>query len=174
MRLHLYVLPLALCAAPLGAQQGAAPQQEQPREQSQIKLPAAAQQQGQRAPARPQRPIEATQIPPELSDPRMADRLTDAMIAMSGAFLELPVGEVEAAMEGRKPTAADRQRTVRSESAMSEQQLRQQLEASRPMMQASLKALVTALPSMMKGMGEAQRELERSTANVPRPDYPKR
>jgi hypothetical protein len=26
----------------------------------------------------------------------------------------------------------------------------------------------------MKGMSEAQREIERATANMPRPDYPKR
>ena len=173
MRLSLCAVPLALAAAPLAAQQPAAQQQQQPSQgQSEIRLPMPKQAPAPQA-ARPARPQDM-RLPPELSDPRMADRLTDVMITMSKAFLELPVGEVDAAMQGRKPTAADRQRTVRSESAMTEQQLRQQLEASRPMMQASMKALVAALPAMMKGLGEAGREFERQSANVPRPDYPKR
>ena len=39
---------------------------------------------------------------------------------MSKAFLNLPVGEVEAAVEGRPVTSADKRRTVRSETKMSE------------------------------------------------------
>ena len=85
-----------------------------------------------------------------------------------------PVGEVEAAIEGRQPTAADKRRTVRSETRMSERDLRQQIEASRPAMQAGIKAVAAALPAIVKGMSEAQREIERATANMPRPDYPKR
>lgn len=124
--------------------------------------------------AAPPAPAEQIQLPPELMDPKWADRLTDAMAALSKAFLELPVGEVEAALEGRAPTAADRRRTVRSETKLSERELKQQIEASRPAMQASMKALAAALPAMMKGLSEAQRELDRAAANVPRPDYPKR
>jgi hypothetical protein len=122
----------------------------------------------------PAAPAEVIQLPPELTDPKWADRLADAMSALSKAFLELPVGEVEAAIEGRAPTAADKRRTVRSETKMSERELKQQIEASRPAMQAGMKALAAALPAMMKGLSEAQRELDRAAANVPRPDYPKR
>jgi hypothetical protein len=117
---------------------------------------------------------EAIQLPPELTDPKWADRLTDAMAAMSKAFLDMPVGKVEAAIEGRQPTAADKRRTVGSETKMSEREIRQQIEETRPAMQAGMKALAAALPAMMKGMSEAQREIERATANVPRPDYPRR
>ena len=145
MRVALIALPLAVLASPALAQQAPAP-------------------------ASP----DAIQLPPELTDPKWADRLTDAMIAMSKVFLELPVGEVEAAIEGRQPTAADKRRTVRSETKMSERKLRQQIEASRPAMQAGMKAFASALPAMMKGMSEAQREMERAMANVPRPDYPRR
>ena len=119
-------------------------------------------------------PPETIQLPPELSDPKWADRLTDAMAAMSKVFLELPVGEVEAAIEGRQPTAADKRRTVRSETKMSEREIRQQIEETRPAMKAGMKALAAALPAMMKGMSDAQREIERAMANVPRPDYPRR
>ncbi len=112
-------------------------------------------------------------IPPELSDPRNADKLVDVLKVLSGAFLELPVGEVEAALAGRQPTAADKRRTVRSETKMSERELDQQIEQSRPMMRASMKALMAALPAMMKGMAEAGKELEKATANMPQPGYPK-
>ena len=145
MRFALIALPLTLFASPALAQQAPPPA----------------------APG-------TIQLPPELMDPKWADRLTDAMVAMSKLFLELPVGEVEAAIEGRQPTAADKRRTVRSETKMSERELRQQIEASRPAMQAGMKALAAALPAMTKGMSEAQREIERATANMPRPDYPKR
>ena len=149
MRLHLYVLPLALCAAPLAAQQ-----------------PGTA--------AKPSVEADEFAIPPEMTDPRLASRLVDGLKVMSKAFLDLPVGEAEAALEGRPATPADKRRTVRSETRMSERELQQQLEASKPMMEASMKALVTALPAMMKGMAEAGKELEKATANIPRPDYPKR
>ena len=119
-------------------------------------------------------PADDVQLPRELTDPQLADRLTDAMMAMSKAFLNLPVGEVEAALEGREPSAADRRRTVRSETGMSERELRQKIDESRPAMQAGQRALAAAIPSMMKGLRDAQRELDRATANMPRPGYPKR
>jgi hypothetical protein len=114
------------------------------------------------------------QVPRELTDPRWADRLVDAMQALSKAFLELPVGEAQAALEGRTPTKADRRRTVRSDTGLAERELRQRLEASKPMMQAGMKALSDALPTMMRSMAEAEKALERATANLPDPTYPKR
>ena len=96
------------------------------------------------------------------------------MKVLSNAFLDLPVGEAEAALQGRAATVADRRRTVRSETKLTQRELNRQLEASKPMMEASMKALVSALPAMMQGMGQAQKELERAAANMPRPDYPKR
>jgi len=117
---------------------------------------------------------DSVQLPPELNDMRWADRLTDAMAAMSRAFLDMPVGEVEAAIQGREATAADKRRTVRSETKMSEREIRQQMEAARPAMQAGIKAMAAALPAMMEGLSKAQDELDRAAANMPRPDYPKR
>lgn len=147
MRISVFVAPLALIASPALAQQPA---------------PAP-------APA-PQQIV----VPPELTDPQMADRLGDMMQAMSKAFLDLPVGEIAAAAEGREPTRADRRRTVRSETRMSERELKQRIDQARPAMQASMKALAEALPAMMKGLTEAAESMERATANLPQPDYPKR
>jgi phage-related tail protein len=117
---------------------------------------------------------ETARIQRELTDPIWADRLTDAMLAMSRALMNMPVGEVEAAVEGRQPTAADKRRTVQSETGLSEQQLRGQIEDSRASMRAGMEAVAAALPAIMKGVSDARRELEKANANVPRPDYPKR
>ena len=147
MRLHLIVLPLALVTAPAIAQ---SPPRASP--------PAA----------------DDLRIPPELGDPALANRLVDTIQVLSRAFLNLPVGEAEAALEGRSATSADKRRTIASETGMTERELRQKLDESRPMMIASQKALMAALPAMMKGLKDAQKEFDRAAANMPRPDYPKR
>ena len=126
------------------------------------------------AQAAPAQPPQEYQLPQEVTDMRWADRLTDTMAAMSRAFLNMPIGEVEAAIEGREPTLADRRKTLRSETGMSERDVRQQIDATRPAMQAGMRAVQAALPSIMKGLTDAQHELDRASANIPRPDYPRR
>jgi hypothetical protein len=113
-----------------------------------------------------------------LSDPATADKLARMMQALSGAFLNLPVGELEAAAQGRAVTPADRGRTLREvgrkENPNFERDLQRDLAASNGTMQASMKALAAALPAMVKGLTEAGREIEKATANLPSPTYPKR
>jgi len=58
------------------------------------------------APAQQAKPT--AEVQRVLSDPATADRLANVMQALSQAFLDLPVGSVEAAVEGRPPTTADR------------------------------------------------------------------
>jgi hypothetical protein len=77
-------------------------------------------------------------------------------------------------MEGRRPTMTDRRKTVRSETGMNERELERKIDETRPMMEASQRAMAAALPAMMQGLTQAQREIERAMANVPRPDYPRR
>jgi hypothetical protein len=119
-------------------------------------------------------PPQAMPLPPAMTDPRLADRVTDAMSAMSKAFLNLPVGEIEAAMEGRQPNYADRRRTVRSETGMNERELERKIDEARPMIQGSQRAMAAAVPAIMQSLTQVQHELERAMANVPRPDYPRR
>ena len=150
MRAFQLIVPLALVASPALAQTKPAPATAAP---------------------------ETITIPRELTDPAMADRLARMMQAMSKAFLEIPVGEIEAAAEGRPATRADRRRTVRqigrAEDPNFERDLQRQIANSKPMIEASMKALAAALPAMMKGLSEAGRELEKATANLPSPNYPK-
>jgi hypothetical protein len=113
-------------------------------------------------------------LPPEMSDPRLADRLVDTLQVLSKAFLSLPAGEVEAALEGRPATSADRTRTIASETGLTENELKRKLDESRPAMKGAQKALIAAIPAMMKGFAEAQKEFEKAAANMPQPGYPKR
>ena len=148
----LVLLPLLMMAAPVAAQTA--------------------------APAAPPAPAQPIQVPPQLTEPAMADTLANMMQALARPFLALPVGEVQAAVEGRKPTAAERRLTVRDVARRDDpnfdRNFQQQIANSRPMIRASLKALADALPTMMKGMAEAGQALERATTNLPDPTYPKR
>lgn len=148
MRVHLLALPLALAAAPVAAQQP--------------------------APRTGATSADEMRLPPEMSDPRLADRLVDTLQVLSKAFLSIPTGEVEAALEGRPATAADRTRTVASETGLTESELKRKLDESRPAMQGAQKALIAAIPAMMKGLAEAQKEFEKAAANMPQPGYPKK
>ena len=136
-----------------------------------ISSPALAQQQT------PER-AEQIEIPSELTDPQTVGRLTEMLQVLSKAFLNLPAGEIQAVAEGREATEQEKKVTVRElgrkDDPNFERNLERQIADSRPAMQAAMKALASALPAMMKGIAEAGKELERATANVPRPDYPKR
>jgi hypothetical protein len=126
----------------------------------------------------PATPAPRAEVPPVLTDPATADRLADAMQALSKVFLDLPVGEVQAAIEGRKPTAAEKRLTVRDVARRDDRNFDrdfpQQIAHARPMMQQSMKALRESLPQMMQGLAQAQQSLERAVANLPDPTYPKR
>lgn len=121
------------------------------------------------------------QIPAELTDPAMAETLGKMFAALTRAVMDMPVGDVQAAVEGREPTAADKARTVRDltgRDANFERKVEQQVAQSVPRMQASMKAMAKSLPAMAKALEKAADEMEnsldRATANLPQPGYPKR
>jgi len=118
------------------------------------------------------------QLPPALTDPATAQKLANAMQVLSGALLNMKIGEVEAAMEGRAATPRERNLTVRDMARRQdpnfERHFQQQIATVGPLMQNSMKALNQALPAMMQGLHEAQQALDRAVANMPDPNYPKR
>jgi hypothetical protein len=113
-----------------------------------------------------------------LNDPAMADRLANMMQGLSKAFLDLPAGEIQAAAEGRQPTAAERRMTVRDMARRDDpdfdRNFQQRIAQTKPMIQQSMRALSQALPAMMDGLQQAGKALERAAANMPDPTYPKR
>ena len=148
MRIALAALPLLLAASPALAAQ---------------------------APAAPEPPA-AAQIPPELSDPAVADKLTRMAGVLVKSLMDMPVGEVEAAMAGRTPTEADKRKRVRDEvgGPEAERELAAKVAASGPQMRAMQKALVSSLPAILGALQGVEKELERAAANIPDPTYPKR
>ena len=121
---------------------------------------------------------DSAQVQSMLNDPAMADRLANVMQVMSKSFMNLPVGEVQAALEGRAPTRAEKRMTVRDiarrDNRNFERDFQQQMANAKPMVQQGMKALSDALPAMMQGLQQAGGALERATANMPDPTYPKR
>ena len=117
-------------------------------------------------------------VPPQLLDPHMADRLADTMQSLSRALLDLPVGEVQAAVEGRAPTAAEKKLTVhdlgRRDDPNFDKNFRRQIAQARPAIEKGMKALSTALPAIEKAIDGASRALDRAAANMPDPTYPRR
>ena len=123
-------------------------------------------------------PPETAQIERALNDPAVADRLTNAMQVMSKAFLDLPAGEVQAALEGRRATPAEKRMTVRDMARRDDpnfdRNFQRHIAQSGPMIRQSMRAMSQALPAMMQGLSQAQRALERAAANMPDPTYPNR
>lgn len=118
-----------------------------------------------------QRPAPA--IPPELADPALGQKMGQMAGALSRALMDVRVGEIQAAVEGREPNAADRRRTVRDMTGGRgiDRDIERQIAVAAPAMQ---RALVTALPAMMAAMEQVAQEFERATANLPQPGYPNR
>lgn len=121
-------------------------------------------------------PAPAPQLPPELSDPAMADKLGRAAGVLTRSLMDLPIGELEAAIEGRPTTPADRSRRVRDSvnDPYLEQRVAAEAAQSGRTMQAATKALVSSLPAIMGALGQMEEQLERAVANLPDPTYPRR
>jgi len=118
------------------------------------------------------------QLPPQLTDPATAQRLTNVMQSLTNAFLNLKIGGVEAAIEGREATPQERNLTVgdmaRRDDPYFDRNLQRHIAQVGPTMQRSMNALNQALPEVTKSLHEAKKSLERAAANMPDPTYPKR
>ncbi|HYU12069.1 MAG TPA: hypothetical protein VEK82_05790 [Stellaceae bacterium] len=116
--------------------------------------------------------------PRELMDPRVTDQVTDAMQAVTQAVLDLHVGEVQAAIDGRRPTASDRRLTVRDlgrrDDPNFDRNIEQGIANTRPVIRQSVRAVNDALPAVLQAVDQAQQAIERAVANLPDPTYPRR
>ena len=115
------------------------------------------------APAMAQ-PARAPELPRELTDPAMADKLGKMAGALSRALLDLNVGEVQAAVEGRPVTQADRRRTVRDMAARGDPNIERNIE----------RQAATSGAAILDAIDRASDDIDRATANLPQPGYPRR
>jgi hypothetical protein len=127
-------------------------------------------------PALAAQPAPAPVLPPVLTDPAMADQLGRVAGAVTRSLMDLPVGELEAAIEGRPATRADRARTVRDSigDRQIEQRIESQAAASGRTIQAASQALASSLPAILQAIDGAAADIERAVGNLPDPTYPRR
>jgi hypothetical protein len=121
---------------------------------------------------------QAPLLPPELTDPATAQRLATTLQALSQAFLNVKVGAVQAAIEGREASPQERNVTLgdlaRRKDPNFDRHMQQQISTVGPQLQRSMRAMNEALPEMMQSLKEAKKTLERAAANMPDPTYPRR
>jgi hypothetical protein len=117
-------------------------------------------------------------LPPELTDPATVHRLAGTLQALSQAFLDMRVGGMKAALEGREVTPRERNMTVRDLARRKDpdfdRHLQQKVAAVGPQVERQMIAMQRALPEVMSDLKEAQKSLERAAANMPDPTYPRR
>jgi len=128
------------------------------------------------SPALAAQPLPAPVLPPVLTDPAMADQLGRVAGAVTRSLMNLPVGELEAAIEGRPATRADRARTVRDSigDPYVEQRIASQAAASGRTIQAASEAIANSLPAILQAIDGATADIERVVGNLPDPTYPRR
>ena len=100
------------------------------------------------------------------------------MQALSNVLLDMRIGEVQAAMEGRPATPQERNLTVRDVARRDDpdfdRHFQQKMAQVGPTMQRSVNAMNQALPAIMKSLHDAQKSIERAVSNLPDPNYPQR
>jgi hypothetical protein len=118
------------------------------------------------------------QLPPEITDPATAQSIADAGQAISDAVLDMRVGGVKAAIEGRPASPRERDLTVRDMARRQDpdfdRKLHDRMANIAPTMRRSMDALNQALPEMTRALAQAQQAIERAVANLPDPTYPRR
>ncbi len=115
-------------------------------------------------------------LPQVLTDPAMADQLGRVAGVLTESLMNLPVGEIEAAIEGRPATRADRARTVGDSigDPRIAQRIAEETASSGRTMQAATKAIAASVPAIMRAVEGARGEIERAIGNLPDPTYPRR
>jgi hypothetical protein len=123
-------------------------------------------------------PPASVRVPDVLTDPATAEKIANAAQALSDALLDLPVGQVQAAIEGRRATAAEKRMTVRDMARKDDpnfdRDVQRQIAQTGPMIRQGMNALADAIPVVMQSLDQAQKAIERAAANMPDPTYPRR
>lgn len=120
----------------------------------------------------------AIQLPRELTDPDAQMRLAMKLQHMSNALLNMKVGEMRAALEGRDASPRERNETVgdvvRRKDPNFDRDMAREVATVGPKIQRSMQTLSRTLPRVMEDVADAQRSIDRAVSNLPDPTYPQR
>ena len=114
------------------------------------------------------------QLPPEIASGQIIDQLEPVARGLSRALLDLPVGEIEAAVENRPVRPQDRNKRVRDMAGVDQRELDRSIAAGSETLKAGGQALVRALPAITRSLNQVGDELGRVMNNLPSPTYPRR
>ena len=120
---------------------------------------------------------DASGLEQALRDPATTERLDRSLSALTDALLDLKVGGVKAALEGRKASPTEQSLTVRDlerSEGRDPEAIRRQVREAGPALAKGMNALADAIPAMTRAMGDIEKAIERAAANMPDPTYPKR
>ena len=112
-----------------------------------------------------------------LRDPATAERIDRSLSALTDALLDLKVGGVKAALEGRKAEPSEQALTIRDlerQEGRDPEAIRRHVREAGPALAKGMNALAEAIPAMTRAMGDIEKAIERAAANMPDPNYPKR
>jgi len=118
-------------------------------------------------------PVPYPDAPPEIASGEFVDRAVPVLQALSRAFLDLPVGEVQAAIENRPATRADRNRRVRDVAGVDERDLDQSIAQNSQVLKNGVQSVVRSLPVIQRALNQAGEEVARAVNNLPSPAYPR-
>jgi hypothetical protein len=94
--------------------------------------------------------------------------------AVAHAFLDLPVGEIQAAVENRPVRPEDRNRRVRDVAGVDERRIDREIAEGSGTLKAGTQAMARTLPVITRALNEASDEIARAVNNLPSPTYPRR
>lgn len=120
---------------------------------------------------------DTTGLEQALRDPATSDRLDRSLSALTDALLDLKVGGVKAALDGRKASPSEQSLTVRDierSAGRDPEELRRHVREAGPALAKGLNALADAIPAMTRALGDIEKAVERAAANMPDASYPKR
>ena len=120
---------------------------------------------------------DASGLEQALRDPATAERIDRSIGALTDALLDLKVGGVKAALEGRKPSSSEQSLTLRDlerSEGRDPEAIRRQVREAGPALAKGMNALAEAIPAMTRALGDIEKAVERAAANMPDPSYPKR
>lgn len=121
---------------------------------------------------------QAMKISRELTDPESAMKLAAKLQTLSNAVLNIRVGDLGAALEGRDARPSERNATIgdliRRKDPEFDRHIQEQVASVGPKVMQGMQTLQQALPRILHDVDDVQRSLKRATSNLPDPTYPAR